>query len=342
MGCREYLLRSMLALASFGMCMVIGEVFLWLALPAPIIWKFPQEQYGFHPKRGHVLIPGQGMFTHDKPVEINSFGIRDREYSPHPAAGIRRIVALGDSQTFGNGLELSETWPKQLARMLNRHSSSSRWEALNAGIPATDAWQHELFLREVLGTYHPDVVVLALYVNDVSKSYDPRPFASNSLSNTLERRAVSLLRRSLLVTATKATLDSLRHRFWPGDSVLRESRILTGEPDPGVEAGWTQVEKSLQSMKAACNEGQVRFMVAILPRRDQVSGLQSGTVYNRRAEAIARRLRIPVLDLLEAMKEAYAEHGTRLFITWDGHNSRIANHVISARVLAKLAALGWL
>ena len=47
-------------------------------------------------------------------IKINSLGWRDREISLEKQEDTFRIVALGDSITFGWGVELNETYIKQL------------------------------------------------------------------------------------------------------------------------------------------------------------------------------------------------------------------------------------
>src|SRR5262249_34369765 len=134
--------------------------------------------------------------------------------------------------------------------------------------------------------------------------------------------------------------------FWPrlghaseGPRSVEEA-VLAGRNDPRAERGWRQVEQSLAAMKAACDIRHVAFMIAILPRRDQVSGVNPGRAYNERARAIARAHAIEAIDLLEDLSAAYQVHGNALFIPWDGHNSAIANQVIAMRLASTLARLG--
>ena len=80
----------------------------------------------------------------------------------------------------------------------------------------------------------------------------------------------------------------------------------------------------------------VRFIIASLPRRDQVDGRLTGDAYNERLKTIAQKHQIPMISMLQPLKQAYDKHGTDLFIPWDGHNSKIANYVI-AQEIAKAA-----
>jgi lysophospholipase L1-like esterase len=321
-----------LVCASLCAALLVLEVSLRAFYPAPIRFFYPQEFYDFDSEMGYALRPRQNAFSHDRPVQTNSLGLRDREIAPYPTSETLRVLALGDSQTFGNGLDLSETWPKQLERILQNLGPRPRWEVVNAGIPGTDTWQHEIVLERLLDTLHPQAVVLGLYVNDVAPSYDPGKGHALELTNTWSKRFAYLLKRSSLVTwfyyhlVLPWQFSGLTH----GRSI--EDRVIAGEPDESTERGWRQVERSLAGMKDRCVARKVMFLVAILPRRDQVTGENPARGYNVRALAIAENHRIPMVDLLSDLSATYRLKGTTLFIPWDGHNGAAANQVIAARL----------
>ena len=321
-------------LVAFG----ILEALLRAIYPPPNRFLFPQEFYDFDPETEHVLRPGQATSTHDHPVRINSLGLRDGEIEQERRPGVLRVLALGDSQTFGAGLALADTWPKQLERML-QETSSSRWEVINAGIPGTDTWQHEILLRRLLKPINPHAVVLALYVNDVVPPHSPQRARAAALSNTGSKHLVYLLKRSAVVTWIYYRLFlpwQTRRTDWASAT---EEAVLTGRADPRAERGWQQVQKSLGAMKELCDAGGVMLLLAILPRRDQVSGVHPGRAYQERARALAQAHRIEAIDLLPALSAEYGVKGDGLFIPWDGHNSAAANRVIAARLAQRFERL---
>jgi len=331
MTLRTFVARIVLVCASMSMALLLVELSLRMVYPAPIHFFYPQELYDFDPEIGHVLRPLQTAFTHDRPVQTNSLGLRDREISAYPTPGTLRVLALGDSQTFGNGLDLSETWPKQLERMLENLDTGRRWEVVNAGIPATDTWQHEIVLGRFLDTIHPNTVVLAFYVNDVAPRYDPHNVSASGLTNSQSKRLAYVLKRSALVTWVYYGLLVPRQvRGSAGRSI--EDAVISGEHNEAAERGWRQVERSLAGMKQLCDAREVLFFVAMLPRRDQVSGDNPSRGYNARALTIGEKNEITMLDLLPDLSAAYRLRGASLFIPWDGHNGAAANQVIAARL----------
>ena len=95
--------------ASLLVMLVLMEWALRAFLPPVVEWTYPQESYLFDQQTGHWLKSNQQSYTHSKKVNTNSEGLRDHEYSSSAPNGIIRILAVGDSQTFGNGLSIEET-----------------------------------------------------------------------------------------------------------------------------------------------------------------------------------------------------------------------------------------
>ncbi len=319
-----------LALFAIVPAFLVGEIALRVLVAPPIRWTFPQESYDYDEEVNYLLRPGDQAFTHDKPVSINSAGFRDQEYSATPSQGTRRILGMGDSQTFGNGLNLVDTWPKKLEKVLLESDGS--WEVLNCGVPATDTWQHRILLDRLIKLYQPDWVALALYVNDPAPSYRLPAAGSTEVTNSASKRAAYLFKRSALISYLHHSFRALRASLRPSSGSLRELHRLTGENDQAVEEGWSQAETSLREMKEACDRLGIRFIVLALPRRDQVDGTITGRAYNERIAAISRRHSISMVDMLPTLTEAYNEVGKDLFIPWDGHNSSQANTEIARRL----------
>jgi hypothetical protein len=316
------LLVAISTLSGFG----AAELVLRFVLGPPVHFVYPQESYAFDPEIGHRLVPGDRAFTHAEPVEINSAGLRGPEYAASPPSGSRRILALGDSQTFGNGLPRDATWPYLLEVTLERTHPGVRFEVINGGVSGTDTWQHARLLERWAAQYRPDAVVLAFYVNDVVRRHEPQ---APELTNSWKHRLAYAMKRSAVVSFGWSWARRITSS---GEGAERELRLIRGDPDPELAASWAEVASSLAQMGRFCDESGIPFWIAVLPRRDQVSGVLRDTAFNRRVVDIASAAGIPAVDLLEPLQRAFSARGSALFIPWDGHNSRLANEVVARQL----------
>jgi len=131
------------------------------------------------------------------PGSINSRGYRDAGYSLAKPAGTYRIIALGDSTTFGWGVPIEQTAAKILEHTLNQTAGTGygRFEVINAGVGNYGSVQEVAHYRTFDQALHPDAVVLDYFIND------PEP--------VLRERGLGTLGQSYLLAFAISRFDTL-------------------------------------------------------------------------------------------------------------------------------------
>jgi hypothetical protein len=179
-----------------------------------------------------------------------------------------RIVFLGDSFTFGEGVRDEDTYPARTAALLQHEhpSGSPRFEAYNLGVGAYNTTQ-ELWLLEHLGLkLLPDCVVLGYVLNDA----EPPMFEVNPRTKSFERtghagpegfgdplppdRLLYRLRTARLVWQLAANRDRSRR-------VVAHYRALYEDGSPG----WHESRRALRQIIARCHEAHLPFYVVLFP-----------------------------------------------------------------------------
>lgn len=126
-----------------------------------------------HPRLGWVLAPGwRGSHRHHvfrTIYEVNQFGFRGRTALGGQSER-RRIVLLGDSFTFGLGVNEGETFTDRLAQ------ANPNMEFLNFGVPGYSTDQEYLLQQEVASNFRPEIYLLLFYLgNDIVDNMLPVP-----------------------------------------------------------------------------------------------------------------------------------------------------------------------
>jgi lysophospholipase L1-like esterase len=86
---------------------------------------------------------------------------------PAPASeNVVRVLCLGDSNTYGLGLEPQESYPAQLEALWAERVGSPRLEVYNLGFPGTNSSRLVRDLPDLLDRLAPDVILLMVGVND--------------------------------------------------------------------------------------------------------------------------------------------------------------------------------
>jgi len=125
-------------------------------------------------------------------VRSNELGMRDAPIQPKQP-GELRVLALGDSVTFGWGVAADSIWCTLLAPRLAA-TLERPVRTLNAGCGGFNTVQELAFLRKHGAELAPDVVVLLYVENDVEQNLPPfDPVRHRSLRGKSLPEAVKLL-----------------------------------------------------------------------------------------------------------------------------------------------------
>jgi lysophospholipase L1-like esterase len=171
-----------------GVLAVVAAAMAFLVIDAGLGVLYPQVPIiTLDPRLGTLLRPNlsvrKAFGGHERVVTVttNTFGLRGAELPAAKPAGTRRILALGDSFTFGDAVQIDETWPSQLVLRLNG-GVARHYEVVNAGVGGYGT-AHAILLSSILvPPVQPDLVVLGFsVVNDIldnlcvdEASYGPR------------------------------------------------------------------------------------------------------------------------------------------------------------------------
>ena len=198
------------------------------------------------PWLGEALIPGaRGKVTYpahgDVPertvrYQISSQRLRDREFEVPKPEGVLRVACLGDSVTYGTGVEHGDTWPKQLERLLAERraatgGASPPVEVINAGVYAMNTTQQVAWYRMAVAPLEPDVVLMVSTLPDASGHNIPAREETTSTSSGWVRRlgltsglwdeadmheATPQIRRTMALRRISRLADWTAHRLHKG------------------------------------------------------------------------------------------------------------------------------
>jgi lysophospholipase L1-like esterase len=341
MHVKTAIFRLLAAVLIFCSALVILEIVVRIVSPQRNMGVCVNE---WDRNTGTRLIPGlKGTLScseYSIDIAINSKGLRDRDFPYEKPPGTRRILCLGDSYTFGYGVQADETFAKLLERSLSESdSSSSRWEVLNAGIGSTGT-AHQLALYETEGSkYSPDIVVVNFCpAND---------FFDNIASGLYTIENDTLVKHDALRTRARGIQRFTR--FIPGYGFLSSrSHLLnlvryrvaamnyhelnrkvsqSAKPENVVAQHNRMTRYLLDAFQRSCAERGSRLVVMFMPPP------RTAEVGQWTAEMIAYcELRgIPVLDLEPSFEEA-RRNSLRTYYRIEGHWNA-AGHAVTARAL---------
>ena len=119
------------------------------------------------PARGFALAPGfeRGRYR------INRTGFRGPDL-PADLARHTVLLAVGDSGTFGWGVDEADTYPSRLQELCRQHCSNDLL-VINGGVPSYTSAQVLVYLRALVPSLKPRIVLAGVFWNDVLYSVLP-------------------------------------------------------------------------------------------------------------------------------------------------------------------------
>ena len=230
--------------AGFAMAAVL-LVFLCLEVPCRLLrWNLPgffvgaEDAVNFEQDRFLLFRTAgeaswdQGIFPEEVGVDYtitvhaNRLGFRDRIHSPEKPPGTYRILCLGDSSTFGHGVEEDRCFARRLEAALG-DVPGKRYEVINAGVSGYSSQQGLELLRREMSRYDPDCLVVAFASNDSFKQLlgDYGVYTDRELIRRISSQKGSTLFRIIRPIKQTCTYRMLRHLLlWWKFRLIRYAR----------------------------------------------------------------------------------------------------------------------
>jgi lysophospholipase L1-like esterase len=278
--------------------------------------------------------------------EINARGMRGPEFEPRFSADELRVLAIGDSCTFGKGVLERETWPRQLERRLAAELGPDATPLVaNLGVNGYSG-KHYARVIELQGPrLRPQLIVVGYNINDfpnVVSKVDSLVFqGKQSLRSKLPGDLRDLLGRTALFRWMRAQYYAMNR-----ERHLRESEQLTAEIKGDLDGERLARESErLGQIAAGARACGAEVLVFLFPFEGQVYMQQyDHTAVDWLARACAEH-GVAFVDMVEPFRaKAHEEAPPRaLFLRGDRYHPRPEGYAIVAEnVLVALRANGWL
>lgn len=216
----------------------------------------------------------------------NSNGIRDSEIlRSNKGEKELRIFTIGDSFTYGLGLNLEETFQFKLENKLKAKLNKDV-NVINAGVGGYGSKQSLELLGMEIGNYQPDIVLYSFYNNDVTDDmkYDKFTFENNCvISKDIGKVRKFLFFNSKTYLLYEAYKNYLTQGVKPIRNTLYKIRNLLnieakiGTPilekvySDELKVGWSNTLNNIKDMESLCLENDCDFILVYIPDRIQVN-----------------------------------------------------------------------
>ena len=217
-------------------------------------------------------------YTMGHPFSYNKWGMREVEFPVKKPEGQIRILALGDSITFGYGLPYEMAWPKLLeSRLAETYEDKNIFCINTAGVGATTHQQMD-FYKKLGRQFGASVVIVGFTTNDVRLKHVMRDVKEVGLGGTISKSVKwrYQLRRSYLFSLIDlAFTEGVKRYVLPAfgkDWISAYPYLLSSLGATSFsEQAWKDTLDSVKLLKEMTDEDGVKLVIAAFPYQFQIS-----------------------------------------------------------------------
>jgi lysophospholipase L1-like esterase len=289
----------LLLLCSALLAFLVAEFLVRWLQPQALVVPWQDEIRGITAPRpeveGRHFVPG----AFDVRISFSAQRFRGAvEYEIQPSDDVLRVVALGDSFTFGYGADDHQAYPARLEGLLNARVPESgryrRAEVINAGNGGTGTGEQALWFEIWVKKFHPDFVILGVTSNDLDddmkrglfyvsaedevrpRSLDETARADNRLRRV--RRVANAVPGYRYLSQHAHLLALARNAVSHWLAAKRSTRTLSSAPEVQQNTGspeqWQHIIATFEGEIAWLNrqikENGARLLLVFIPSRETV------------------------------------------------------------------------
>ncbi len=203
----------------------------------------------------------RGYFNANNAVDhtMNSVGWRDDEHRLSKPDGTYRILGLGDSYLFGQGVKTQDRCLDRLGELLRKQYPLRIVETINAGQLAYNTVMESRVLKSCGLEYQPNLVILHFVPNDVEADVYTKQakveFFTEYMTGSLATDWMSQ-HSEIWALFHRAIGGRLR-----GQSYIRDSiGSFTSDPEK-----WNTCRRALEDIVQACRVHDIKLLIVAFP-----------------------------------------------------------------------------
>lgn len=276
-------------------------------------------------------------------------GFRNNE-SRSSSATAKSVLCLGDSYTFGMGVNNNETYPSYLENLLNAGGNQA-FRVLNAGAMDIGIKHYVAYYRDNIDRLKSDLVIVQFNVYDLQiirhkvlirqKSYD-------TLKDFGNRDGLQLFFAAFVFSGpfydflnSTPNFPNLKPQV-PDilATIPAENKILLDESNNAKTALlWNEYYKNLLELNALVKSNGSRLLVVIVPDRDQINDYKNGP--SAALVPFCNKNGIACLDMTQDFREYFIRNNVSPYLEpLDIHCTRDGNSLIAKKIYEHISN-GW-
>jgi len=335
----------LLVVVSF-LCFVLLEVGVRLLLPQPPSWlnlyrEHPKLPMAFEPN-AHALVDTGETHWH---VYTDASGHRRAKDKKAGQQSKGTALWLGDSFTFGHGVDYEQTWVGLLDAR-----SDARYSHLNCGVPGYGPTQYKIVLEEALQAIDDvSIVFVVTYLgNDFHDTiWEKKSVIRNGVVGDTGSFRSMIARNLHSYRLATRVMHRLAGRVSKEQSALVDLRTPAAWQVPPMSDALTRFADGIRGIARICEERSIPLVAIVVPHASMVTLTRKHGAADSVDTADERGPLVRALNILSELglrvvdtTPELAEHDAAdLYYRFDGHFRPLGHEVVEGLLLRSVPEL---
>lgn len=265
------------------------------------------------------------------PLKTNELGFRDTPYNPKAE---HRILLLGDSVAWGDGIEdINAIFPQQLQEILS-HTDAEEYEIINSAVLGYSTFQQRKYLELYGMSLDPQLIVLQFCLNDVVERYSSlahyggdNVFLGVDTRHSIQGAYGFLMHNSRLFEGMARMAMG-----WSRDiQAYKMEKLASDHLSKELKEAWDITLSEIEGIRQQAASRNIPLMLVIAPYRFQLDDPENLNQPQKVLWEYARTKNVEVIDLLPIFSHVNRSSDIPLFN--DANHFSIAGHTLAAQTL---------
>ena len=253
-----------------------------------------------------------------------------------PKQEARRIVVVGDSFTWGDGVAPQEAYPSVMEALLRERWPDQNIEVINWSRPGWNTWREFKSIAPQLPMLDPDLLIIGYCINDAEPIHRRQLREIRRIMLTAHRQPSN---RVVVWLYNHSYLAALVYDFFENRRLRRAVTSYYQTLYEAGRSGWVRAQDAFALFDKATRTQSIPTLLVIFPIFDSQLDDRYGyrNLHSEIAYAASER-GLDVLDLLPGF-EGYDGRDLAVQPFSDAHPSPLAHRVAAQEIVEKIAEL---
>ena len=233
-------------------------------------------------------------------LATNELGFRDATYKQNADY---KILLLGDSVSWGDGVDMQQSYPFLLEEMLNKNYPGKIFEIINTGVPGYSTFQQLIYLKKYGIKLKPDIIIHQFCLNDVVQRFNVLyEYGGDNIFLGIDTRNSIQGFQGWMINKSRAYEWIIRYliNFQKNKQEYAVKNLSKDELSPELLEAWELTLSEISQIAQISKKEKIPYLLFVAPYHFQLENPDNTNQPQIRLKDFSKKKKLIFYDLLDS------------------------------------------